>query len=44
MIYIYIWGSSLSKTTRKTRLKHKGQPPLNKQNLEWTVSWIVLGE
>ena len=28
---------------RKTP-KHKGQPPLNRQNSEWTVSWIVTDE
>ena len=24
--------------------KHKGQPPLNRQNSEWTVSWTVTDE
>ena len=24
--------------------KHKGQPPLNRQNSEWKVSWIVTDE
>ena len=28
----------------KTCFKHKGQPPLNRQNSEWTVSWIVTDE
>ena len=24
--------------------KHKGQPPLNRQNSKWTMSWIVTDE
>ena len=33
-----------TKTWLEKPLKHKGQPPLNRQNSEWTVSWIVTDE